>query len=705
MSPQEDPDAMDGRRGHAPAIWLPFVALAASLTFAFPLVLKGTPDVESYSMSVFSTVTLVRNLLAGADPWSEPRYGFGIPMPSSTWLISFPPALLAAAIGIRAVYAAIWIGGEFCFSLYLLALTGKITSDLRIRLVVLVTGMLSFSNLGPSYVDDWPEHFLGWALLPACVWHALRTLLAETAESRRRQGAILSLVLGVFVGSAHQNEIVTMFSGMAIPLAALLPSRTRGVAAVGLAAFVALGSGLAVFVPTVEGWLSGNVNPVTRAIEVVDDDLSAASYGVFMEPGLAMRDGGMNGWLSTSYRRAPFFGLAGLVLAFVGAARLLTRPGGSRDFPADVSRALALGFAGYTILTLLPSWVVLGLPRMWMYRDGQTVFALLCMTSALAGMGGWTPLARLATAFHLAQLALVAAPTVGGVLGQAEPPLFAYASGPRSLFDGLRSVGVDSGSRVAIAGEFEGLIRGQIPRAGITSGVDFPREGIALVNAWYRGGQTPTLGRARLPGRYGAYETVIQWNDLRELEPEGLDVLGITHVVSLAGDADADRWRDHLSAPRSLTLPDGRVLEVRANGAAWPRAVLLDRTAHEPPARPECPDPTIYCRDFSALRSTLRAVPSQSLSGSTLRVALPPGHEGGLLLISQVLSPWTRATVDGRSQPVEAFLGSFGVVRVGPGDHEVRVPLSRPDRMALSAVGLLLMTASAIVALRAGRRA
>ena len=223
--------------------WRIALATAASLGMSWPLILYGTPDSEIYSFSVFSTVAFAQNLAAGVDPWFVPGYGFGIPLPSGGWMLKFPPAIPAALLGVDILYAVVWLVGGFIFSFYFLKLCGELTRQNVVAAILLLTALLSFSSLGPSYVDDWPDQFLGWALFPMCVWFILRTLRCESSQQRIRAAAACSVVLGVFAGTTHLNTIATFFSGMAVFLACLLWTRPKGVLAVGVAMVVALSLG------------------------------------------------------------------------------------------------------------------------------------------------------------------------------------------------------------------------------------------------------------------------------------------------------------------------------------------------------------------------------------------------------------------------------------------------------------------------------
>ena len=697
-------------RARAELRWQLAVAAGASIVFSLPLLLSGTRDVESYSMSIFSTVAFARNLLAGIDPWYVSGYGFGIPLPTSSWLIKFPPAVPAALLGVDGLYAAVWLGGEFLFSFYFLKLCSTLTRHRSIALVLLATGLLSFSNLGTSYVDDWPEHFLGWSFFPACFWFVTQALLADSTRERVRAAATCALVLGIFTGSAHQNEIVTFYSGMAIVLAFLLWSRPKGVLAVGTAMAVALASAVDVLVPTVRGMLGGGLNPAIEPLTITPDSPTLASYGIFLEPLRTFTAVGLDGLFEPAYQRLPFFGLLVLALAVVGAIRLFRTRAPAGVVPNDLTRAISVGFLAYSVLTLLPPWVVLNLPRMWMYRDGQTVFGLLCAAAALDWMRErYGRLVRPVMAVHLTQMALVAAPIVFGVLGNNnEARLFSYARREHALFEGLRQAGVTADSRVLLAGELDQSVRGFMPEAGITAETDFPLEGLAVVNAWYRGGLTPELGLASMEGRYGAYETYISWSrNLRYLTPTALDVLGISHVVALENDVNEIDVAAGLMSVASIELPGSeRRVSVLRNDDAWGRATLLAAgTVDAPPLRPDCPLSTISCRDYDRLSQRLQARLRPEWAGSSMRVNLPPEHAGGTLFVSAVMGPTPRAAVDGQPREVRPFMGTFGTIEVASGDRKVTLSVRQTDRVALSVVGFILLIGCLVLTVIARKKA
>lgn len=686
------------------------MAAAAAVIFSLPLIRKGTPDIESYMLSIFSTTAAVRELASGGDPWFTGAYGFGVPLPSSTWLIQFPLAVPAALVGVDWLYSAIWLGGEFLFAFYFLRLVLLVTSRRAIALVLLVTAMLSFSNLGTTYVDDWPEHFLGWAFLPACFWFVGRTLVSEAPRARLQAAAACTFVLGTFTGSTHHNEMVAFLSGLGLLLAFLLPVRPRGVLTVAIAIALAVCTSADVLVPAAEGLLAGNANPLAGRIAIERDDPSLASYGIFLEPLRAYAAGGVARAAESTYDRVPFFGLAALLLAIGGAALTFSSRQPVGRLPNDIARAMAFGFVVFSTLTLLPPAVMLNLPRMWLYRDGQTVLGLLCAAVALDLL--WARRRRLlqaALALHVAQIALVAAPLVRDVVHEDnDSRLFGYARGERQLFDRLRAAGIGPDSRLLLAGEIEELVRGALIEMGVTADTDFALDGIPLVNAWYRGAMTPALGGASMDGRYGNYETIISWKtNLRYLDRAGLDVLGITHLAVLESDLAAVPLAAGLTPAGAIALPGARRLHLLRNDRAWPRATLLEPgAAPAPPARPSCPDPTIYCRDFTVLSRQAQAPLSAAWDGSTMRAALPAGHRGGTVFVSVTAGPAARAIVDGEERPVDRALGAFAAFEVRPGDRAIALSVRRTDRVLLTLFGASLLVASLIVALvPAGTRA
>ena len=688
--------------------WRIALATAASLGMSWPLILHGTPDSEIYSFSVFSTVAFAQNLAAGVDPWFVPTYGFGIPLPSGGWMLKFPPAVPAAMIGIDVLYAVVWLVGGFIFSFYFLKLCGELTRQKVVAAILLLTALLSFSNLGPSYVDDWPDQFLGWALFPMCVWFVLRTLRSESSRQRIRAAAACSVVLGVFAGTTHLNTIATFFSGMAVILACLLWTRPKGVLAVGVAMVIALISAADVLAPTVQGLLDGGLNPIAGLIEVpdVDSSLTLSSYGVFLEPARSVLAGGLDEVLRFHYQRVPFFGLAGLLLAAIGAAQPFRSRARIHLLPNDIARSVAVGFCVCSALTLSPPWVALNMPRMWMYRDGQTLFGLLCAAMALRWLHETRP--RWLVPFlggHLLQIGLVGAPIISNiVLSDDDHRLYGYARNEHSFFNALRMAGVDEQSRILLAGQLDASIRGQLLTAGISAGTDFPLEGLSLVNAWYRGGRTPLLGDAP-HGRYGTYDTRISWirnQNLQRLTPLGLDVLGITHVALFEEDLNEIALTDGLTPVSPVALPGLRVFR---NDDAWTRAVLLaPGEIVTPPPRPDCPVTDVYCRDYEALSQRLVTRLQTDVSGSTIRVALPTDHAGGTLFVSAAVGPTRAATVDGQPREVDLVLDTFGAIAVQPGERVVVVSMARTGSIMLSVLGVTLLAGSFVLAVTPFRR-
>ena len=684
------------------------MAAIAGAAFAFPLIFKGTPDVESYMLSIFSTVAFAQNLASGVDPWFVPAYGFGVPLPTSTWLIQFPLALPAAFAGVDWLYTVIWLGGEFLFAFYFLRLAMAVTSRRGVAVALLATAMLSFSNLGTTYVDDWPEAFLGWALWPACLWYVGQTLVTDSRGGRLKAAAACAFAMGIFTSSTHHNEMVTFYSGLAVMLAFLLPLRPKNVLVVAGAVVIALLTSMDVLIPAVRGMVTGGANPLLGPVAATHDAPTPESYLSFLEPFRTLTTGGTGAVTESVYGRVPFFGLTTLVLALIGAALPFLSRAPIGAVPNDLARALAVGFVAYSALTLLPGWVVLNLPRMWTYRDGQTLLGLLCAGIALEVL--WSRGRRVLPpllAVHLAQMCLVAAPIVYGVVGDEEPRLFGYARGERVFFDRLREAGVGADSRLILAGELEDLVRGSLASVGITAATDFALEGIPIVNAWYRGAATPALADNSLDGRYGSYETIISWHNLQHLDPAGLDVLGITHIAVLETDLAAITLAEGLRTAGVFEVPGGRRVHVLSNDDAWKRAVLLGPGRIEtPPQRPACPSLTVYCRDYSAMLGQVQARLDSDWRGSSMRLTLPPGHQGGTVLVSMISGLRPVAVVDGESRPVTPMLDTFAAFDVSAGDEAVELSLRWTPRVALTVFGTaLLLGCLGVVAVAPGRAA
>ena len=683
--------------------WRIWLSAAASLGMSWPLIIQGPDDIEAYSFHVFSTVAFARNLVAGVDPWFVPNYGFGIPLPSGGWFLKFPPAIPAALLGVDVLYAVVWLVGEFVFSFYFLKLCGELTRQKVVPAILLLTALFSFSSLGPTYVDDWPENFLAWAMFPMCVWFIVRTLRSESSQQRIRAAAACSVVLGVYAGSVHVGYMVVFFSGMAMFLGSLLWTRPKNVLAVGVATVVALASAADVLVPTLQGMLDGGVNPVAELIELPDQEASSltlSSYGVFFEPARSFFAGGLDQALGPHYQRVPFFGLAGLLLAAIGAVQPFRSRAPVHLLPNDIARSIAVGFGVFSALTLLPPWVVLNLPRMYVYRDGQTVLGLLCAAMALrwlheTGSRWLVPV----LAVHLIQIGCVAAPIVSRiVLSDAEPRLYGYARNEHTFFDALRLTGADEESRIMLAGRLEGSIRGGLLAEGISMGTDFPLAGLPVVNAWYKAGDTPMLGGGST-GRYGTYDTQISWirnQNLQRLSPLGLDVLGITHVALFEDDLDEIAITDGLTPVNPIALPGLRVFR---NHDAWTRATLLTPgEIADPPQWPDCPTPDVYCRDYEALSRRLVARLQIDVSGSTIRATLPSNHAGGTLFVSAAVGPTRSATVDGQPRDVDLVLDTFGAVAVHPGDQVVVVSMARTRAIMLTVLGAVLLACCFVLA-------
>jgi hypothetical protein len=699
--------------------WRAGVAASASLLLSLPLIINGSPEVEQYYRSVFSTVSFARNLAAGVDPWFVPDYGFGLSLPSSTWLVKFPPAIPAALLGIDVLYAAIWVTGTFVFAWYFLKLSASLVSDRWVSGVMLLSAILSFSSLGPTYVDDWPTYFLGWALLPACLWFVIQTLLQSSSGRIMQQAALCTVALVIFVGSAHQNQIVTVYSGLGVFLLYFANKRPASVFAVGIAAAVALLSGADVLVPSIHGMLQAGINPFREPIPLYEwsndhwtiAEPTATSYKAFLEPVWSVLTGERTDPESGGYVRMPFFGLCAVVLAVVGAFRAFASGFETALWPKDIVRGIALGFAVNSAATLMPSWVIGNVPRMYLYRDAQAVFGLLCAGMALGFIRDRLPrLFRPMAVLQVLQVAAVALPIIGVVLlrDDGADPLFAYARGEHVLFDGLNRMRLGASTRILLTEDLEALLNDEdLADVGVTAGTDFSLEGIAVVNASYRGALTPRLGGSTRAGRYGAYETLLTWrDDLQYLTPEGMDVLGITHVLALEDDRGAIERARGLTPRTAIEFPGRRRIVVLENEDAWGRASLLRGAIETPPHRPNCPTNTVSCLDYSDLSQTLTARPAFEWRGSSLRVTLPAAHSGGTLFVSQVAGTSRTASVDGRPREVRLLLETFPMLQVLPGERTVVLSFRRTDRILLSVLGFIILAACVVLAVvlwRTGR--
>jgi hypothetical protein len=463
---------------------------------------------------------------------------------------------------------------------------------------------------------------------------------------------------------------------------------------------VALLASLDVLLPAIRGMLTGGMNPITAPVAAANDAPTIASYLSFLEPLRVVSAGGVAAATQSVYDRVPFFGLPALLLAIAGAVR----PFLSRDpigrVPNDLARAVAVGFLACTALTLLPSWVVFNLPRMWTYRDGQTVAGLICAAMAV---GAFKPRFRMLVvpvlAVQTAQMAIVAAPVIIDVLRDDEQRLFGYSREEPVFFQRLREAGVNEHSRLVLAGELEELVRGSLAGMGVTAPTDFALEGIPIVNGWYRGARTPALGDASMDGRYGTYETIISWKDLRHLDAAALDVLGITHVAVLEGDLPSVPFREGLRATGRFTLPGARTMVVLKNEDAWSRAVLLSADAAASlPVRSGCPSRTIYCLDYTPLTRAFAANLPLDARGSSLRVTLPPEHRGGRVFFSVSAGMRPIARVDGAQRPVSVMLDTFAALDVDAGHRDVDLSVRWTPRIIVTLFGIGVVAACLIVA-------
>src|SRR5687767_15558722 len=224
------------RRGAALDLLL---ALACALVVTVPMLGHGTPDEETYEFSIFSTLYFVKTLLAGGDPFFTPDFGFGVKIPNGQWFLRFPATLAAVSGSTRLLYASIWIGGQLFFTFFLLRLLRYVASSWRVRVAAVVTAVLSFSNLGYFYVDDWPEVFLGWCLVPFCLWSAVRLLEAcRTGAPLPGTLAMCALAFGMLVGNGHPLHTFIWFSVLMLFFLAVVAAKPRWFLPLALAAML-----------------------------------------------------------------------------------------------------------------------------------------------------------------------------------------------------------------------------------------------------------------------------------------------------------------------------------------------------------------------------------------------------------------------------------------------------------------------------------
>ena len=123
-----------------------------------------------------------------------------------------------------------------------------------------------------------------------------------------------------------------------------------------------------------------------------------------------------------------------------------------------------------------------------------------------------------------------------------------------------------------------------------------------------------------------------------------------------------------------------------------------------PPPWPDCPSRDVYCRDYEALSQRLVARLPIDVSGSRIRVTLPPDHGGGTLFVSAAVGPNRASTVDGQPREVDLVLDTFGAIAVQPGEQIVVVSMARTGSIMLTVLGLILLTVSFALAFAPVRR-
>jgi len=692
------------------------VAVVCALAVTAPMLLHGTRDEETYEFSIFSTLYFARQLVTGGDPFFTPDFAFGVKLPNGQWFVRFPAALAAWSGSARLLYASIWIVGQTCFAFFLLRLLRRVAVSPGVRAIALLTALLSFSNLGYFYVDDWPEVFLGWCLIPFCLWSAMALLDAHRAgRDRLGPAAICALAFGLLLGNGHPLHSFIWFTVLMLfflPVVASTPSAFPLLAA---AAVVAAIGGLDMIVQTVSGLGSsyGTFNPLEDATRY--PALTAADYLEFLQPLPAMADRGLAAALQPSYGRRPFYGGVFFALALAGSIAALVRP---RLLEVNgngaVVRALGVAFLGTVFLTVAPPWAVFNLVgEGWHYKDGQTMYALVLAPLVLDALlrRGWRTLVAGLIAVQSVQVVTVAAPLVRNALANDRHLLFARDVHPDRFWSQPAVAALRGDRRVIAAGTLDDELFSNLRAVdGVVAVTDFVLEGIPIVNGWYRGTVTPGLGPVGDP-RYGAYQTVIRWNNaLRRLDRPALDALGITHVLALADESEAlrERWGLQTAGTASIQRTSSPAVSVLRNPRAWDRAVLIAPGGpHALTARAGCADSTIWCADVAPLAANRVSGTRLRRIGDAFVVDLPAGHPGGYVLLTQALADGWRARVDGRDRPVRPFQSVFVAVNVEPSDRLVELRYDSRTQAALLAAGvgqIVVCLAAFVAATRRGRR-
>ena len=190
------------------------------------------------------------------------------------------------------------------------------------RAAAAVTAVLSFSNLGYFYIDDWPEVFLGWCLVPFCLWSAVGLLEASrTGGERLGRLSMCALAFGMLVANGHPLHTFIWFTVLMLFFLPVVAARPRWFVPLALAAALAALGGLDIVVQTLGGLGSshGTFNPTDDPTRY--PVLTANDYLGFLQPLRSMAATGWSGLMQPAYGRRPFYGAVFFVLALGDPSR------------------------------------------------------------------------------------------------------------------------------------------------------------------------------------------------------------------------------------------------------------------------------------------------------------------------------------------------------------------------------------------------
>lgn len=681
------------------------LAVICALAVTAPVLLHGTRDEETYEFSVFSTLYFAKSALGGGDPFFTPDFGFGVKIPNGQWFLRFPASLAAAAGSARVLYSAIWIAGQATFAFFLLRLLRRVASARTVQVAALATALLSFSNLGYFYIDDWPEVFLGWCLVPFCLWSAIALLESDRSERLGRM-AVCALAFGMLVGNGHPLHSFIWFTVLMLFFLPVVLARPSWFPILAVVAIVAVLGGLDMVVQTLAGLGSshGTFNPLADTTRY--PALGTRDYLGFLEPVPTVANGGWPALMQSVYGRRPFYGAVFFALALAGALIAIVRPQALAAVAnRAIVRALGIAFLGTVFLTIAPSWAVFNLVgEGWHYKDGQTLYAVLMAAMTLDAMlrHGWRVLAISLLVVQCIQVGLVAAPIVRGALANDRELLFGRDEHHDRFWSQPAVAALRGRARVVTAGSFDDELFGNLRAAdGVVAVTDFVLEDVAIVNGWSRGTVTPGFGPSNDP-RYGAYQTILRWSSaLGRLDRPALDALGITHVLAFADESSALRDALGLEAAGSVPVSGSKSpVAVLRNPRAWDRAVLIAASGpRDLGPRGGCAVRDLWCADFAPLSAHKVEGTRMQRDGATFTVELPDGHPGGYVLLTQVMGDGWLAQVDGADRPVRPFQNVFAAVDVLPADRAVVLRYDSRSQSLLLAVTLVQMAACAAVAI------